>query len=114
MVMKVEIPVWVIVVWLFIVYPIYSIVLVISGAWIMLILGIVVWLFPLFYIMCCNIYYSCFHKIKQSYVVDSDTQSSKGPSVNPNRDAIVIFPAQPSSISIPVSPKAHIGVIFLC
>ena len=104
--MKNEIPVWVFVLRLFIVFPIFSMMVVISGSWIMLILGPVVWFFPLFYIMCCNIYYSCFHNIKQSSVVDSDTQCSNGPPVNPKRDAIVIFSTQPPSISIPVSLEA--------
>ena len=113
MVMKYEIPVWVFVVWLVIVYPIFSIILVISGLWILVIFGIVVWFFPLFYIMCCNIYYSCYNKIKQSNVVDSGKESTNGTSVNPNRDAIDLFYAQPPSISTPVSPEAYSAVIFL-
>ena len=98
------------VVTLFILFHIFCIYLIKDGH---VILGIAVWLLALFLIICCFTYYSCFHKIKQSSVGDSDTESSKGTSVNPNRDAIDRFSAQPSSISIPLAPEAHSGVIFL-
>ena len=97
------------VVTLFILFHIFCIYLIKDGH---VILGIAVWLLALF-LICCYAYYSCFHKIKQSSVVDSETQSSKRTSVNPNRDATNRFSAQPSSISIPLAPEAHSGVIFL-
>ena len=45
--------------------------------------------------------------------MDSGKESTNGTSVNPNRDAIDLFYAQPPSISTPVSPEAYSAVIFL-
>ena len=50
---------------------------------------------------------------KPSSVVHSETRSSDGPSVNPNRDVIEGYPVQHPSTSIPVSSEVQIEVIFL-